>query len=337
MATARIRARLLPHALAPDPDLANLRVAARVAVMQPLVFAFGLLVLRSAQMTLFAAFAVFGLLVLTNFGGRPRNRLIAYLVTTLVGGLLVAVGTTASANLWTAALVALLVVLCIEFAGVFGGYVAGSRVPLLMAFVLAASVAAPASAAPERMLGWLVGGCAATAAALVLWPLFEHDVLCHAASAALRSVATLIATTRANPAATEQHQSAASALAGLRSAYTQTAYRPGGPTRRDRALAQLVTELERARYFAIATADEPVGVNPCLAEGNLLASAVVSVFKASGEVLKGGPTPDLQSLEQARIGHRRALDGWAAARLRSGVSVESVLDGLDYDHRLRVL
>ncbi|HKF19272.1 MAG TPA: FUSC family protein [Candidatus Dormibacteraeota bacterium] len=338
MATlARIRARLLPHALAPDPDLANLRVAARAAVMQPLVFAFGLLVLRNARMTLFAAFAVFGLLVLANFGGRPLNRLIAFVATTLVGSALVAVGSIASPSPWTAALVALLVVFSIEFAGVFGGYVAGSRVALLMAFALAASVPAPASAVPERMMGWLMGGCAATAAALVLWPLYERDVLRNAASAALRSLATLIAATRVDPAAAEQNQSAASALAGLRIAYTQTAYRPGGPTRRDRALAQLVTELERARYFAIATADEPVGVNPCLAEGNLLASAVVLVFKASGEVLKGGPTPDLQSLEQARIGHRRALDGWAAAQLRSGVSVESVLDGLDYDHRLRVL
>ena len=334
---ARIRARLLPHALAPDPNLANLRVAARAAVIQPLVFAFGLLVLRNAQMTLFAAFAVFGLLVLANLGGRPLNRLIAYLATTLVGAALVAVGSIASPNPWTAALMALLVVFCIELAGIFGGYVAGSRVPFLMAFVLAASVPAPASAVPERMLGWLIGGCAATAAALVLWPLYERDVQLNAASAALRSLATLIATTRVNPAATEQHQNAASALADLMTAYRQTAYRPGGPTRRHRALAQLVTELERARYFAIATADEPMGANPCLAEGNLLASAVVSVFNASAEVLKGGPAPDLHSLEQARIAHRNALDAWAGAQLRSGASVESVLDGLDYDHRLRVL
>src|SRR5262249_56469878 len=122
---------------ASDPDLANLRLAARVAVVQPLVFAFGLLVLHNAQMTLFAAFAVFGLLVLANFGGGPRNRLIAYLVTTLVGGVLVAIGTAASPNPWTAALMALLVVFSIEFAGVFGGYVAGSQVPLLLGVVLA--------------------------------------------------------------------------------------------------------------------------------------------------------------------------------------------------------
>ena len=63
MATvARIRAQLVPRALAPDPGLANLRVAARAAVVQPLVLAFGLLVLHNTQMTLFMVFAVFGLL-----------------------------------------------------------------------------------------------------------------------------------------------------------------------------------------------------------------------------------------------------------------------------------
>ena len=41
MATvARIRAQLVPRALAPDPGLANLPVAARAAVVQPLVLAF---------------------------------------------------------------------------------------------------------------------------------------------------------------------------------------------------------------------------------------------------------------------------------------------------------
>jgi len=334
---ARIRARLLPHALAPDPDLANLRVAARAAVVQPLVFAFGALALRNARITLFAAFAVFGLLVLGNFGGRPFNRLIAYVVATLAGTALVAVGSITSLNPWVAAVTALLVVFCIEFAGVLGGFVAGSRVPLLMAFVLSASVPAPASAVPERMLGWLIGGCVATVGALVLWPLYEPDVLRNAAAAALRSVATLIAATRVNPVATEQRQSATDALADLRTAYKRTACRLGGPYRRDRALAQLVNELERARYFAVAAADEHLGANPCLAEGNLLASAVVSVFRASSEVLKGGSTPDLHSLEQARTAHRSALDGWAGAELRSGSPVEWVLEGLDYDHRLRVL
>ena len=153
MATvARIRAQLVPRALAPDPGLANLRVAARAAVVQPLVLAFGLLVLHNTQMTLFMVFAVFGLLVFAQFQGRALDRLVAYLVTTLVGATLVAVGSLVSPNPLTAALVALLVVFVIEFAGVFGGNVVGAQFTLLMALVLSASVPAPASAIPQQVL-----------------------------------------------------------------------------------------------------------------------------------------------------------------------------------------
>lgn len=335
---AWIRTDLLPHALAPDPGLANLRVAARAAVTQPLVFAFGLLVLGNPQLTLFAAFAVFGLLVLGNFGGRARSRLAAYSLTALVGAALVAVGSLASPSPWTAALTALVVVLCIEFARVFSGYVAGARTPLLMAVVLAASVPAPVRAVPAEVAGWLLGGAVATAAALLLWPRYEADVLRDAASAALRALARLVGAARADPAAPGDRQRTADAVKKLRAVYRQTTFRPGGPTRRDRAMAHLVTELERAWYIATDPTVEPAAAaHPCLAEGDELAAAVVSVLEASAGVLQGGPVPDLSALDRARAAHRRALDAWAGDRLRAGASPRSVLDGLDRDHRLRVL
>ncbi|OLB91184.1 MAG: hypothetical protein AUI15_23260 [Actinobacteria bacterium 13_2_20CM_2_66_6] len=338
MATvARIRAQLVPRALAPDPGLANLRVAARAAVVQPLVLAFGLLVLHNTQMTLFMVFAVFGLLVFAQFQGRALDRLVAYLVTTLVGATLVAVGSLVSPNPLTAALVALLVVFVIEFAGVFGGNVVGAQFTLLMALVLSASVPAPASAIPQQVLGWLVGGSIATASALLLWPHYDRDVVRGKASAALRSLAALIATTGANHVGSDQDQNAAAAMADLRAAYRQTAYRAGGPTLGHRALAQLITELDRSRYFAAALAGQPAAASPRLAQGNMLASTIVSVFEASADVLNGGRVPDLNSLEQARAAHRTALDAWAGAQLRAGASAESVLEGLDYDHPLRVL
>src|SRR5919199_5643922 len=105
-ALAHVRARLPALALSPDPGLANLRVAARAAVAQPLILAFALLGLRNLQLALFAAFAVFSLLVLGNFGGPARSRLAAYIVTTAVGGALLALGTLASPVSWTAALMA---------------------------------------------------------------------------------------------------------------------------------------------------------------------------------------------------------------------------------------
>jgi hypothetical protein len=84
--------------------------------------------------------------------------------------------------------------------------------------------------------------------------------------------------------------------------------------RRDRALAQLVTELERARSFAVAVGDAPADGNPHLPEGDVLASTVVSTLETSAEALEGGGhAPDLHALEQARLDHRIALD--ACSRL----------------------
>ena len=337
MQAADLREQVLPRRLAPDPGLANLRLATRAAVTQPLVFGFALLVLHNVQITLFAVFAVFSLLVLANFGGRARDRASAFAVTTLVGGVMVAAGTLASPAYWSAALVALPVVFAIEYAGVFGGYVGGSQVPLLMGLVLAASVPAAPTAIPDRVFGWWLGGSAATVAALLLWPGYEHDALITSASGALRSLAMLIAASRVGPVSSAVQQDAARAVARFKKQYSITPYRPGGLTRRDRAFAQLLTEIDRAAYFATTPPEEMTAANPSLQEGDALASAVVSVFEASAQVLGGGPTPALRSVQDARIAHRAALDAWAGSQLRSGADAESVLAGLDYDHRLRVL
>src|SRR5262249_55925406 len=57
-----------------------------------------------------------------------------------------------------------------------------------------------------------MGGCIATAPVLLLWPRYEREVILNAASAAMRSLATLVIIPRGDPAATEPHQSAASAV-----------------------------------------------------------------------------------------------------------------------------
>lgn len=327
----------VPRALAPDPGLANLRVATRAAAVYPLVLGFGLVVLRNPQMTLFAAFGFFSLTVLANFGGRALDRATASLVTAVVGAAMVALGTLASADYRTAALTTLVVAFAIEFSGVFGGYVAGARTPLLLALVLAASVPAPGAGISDRLIGWFIGGGAATAASLLLWPHFERDTLRAAAAEALRALARLIAAIRGDATPKDPRDTASTAVRELRRVYSETAYRPGGPTRRDRALTQLVTELGRAEYFADAAAAEPKTGNAGLPEGDRLAAAVVAAFDASAGVLQGGPAPDLRSLEEARVAHRRALDVWAGAQLRSGAGTDAVLDGLDSDHRLRML
>lgn len=333
---ARIRAELIPRGLAPDPGLSNFRIAIRAALVQPLVLAFGLLVLRNAQMSLFMVFAVFSLLVLANYGGSALNRLVAYVVTVLVGAVLVAIGSLASPYSALAAVAALVVVFCVEFAGVFSGYVGASRFPLLLAYVLAATLPAPTSAIPEQVAGWLIGGAIATAARVWLWPLYERDALRKTVYDALRSLAELIAATRTDTEVEVRRQAAVEAIGRFQTTYRGTPYRPAGLTRRDRALARLGTDLQNSLAVAVPLTGEPE-TNPRLPESEQLASAIVAVLEAGAQVLKGGPAPDLEALQDARMAHRLALDKWAAGRLRSGASAESVLEGLDHDHRLRVL
>ncbi|HEX6547717.1 MAG TPA: FUSC family protein [Candidatus Dormibacteraeota bacterium] len=334
---AQLRAQVWPGVVGKDPDRASLRLATRAAIAQPLVLALGILVLGNVQLTLFAAFGVFALVVLGNFGGDRRGRLGAYVGTALAGAVLVAAGTLASGAVWAAVLAILVVVFTVNMAGAFGGYVAGAQTPLLLAAVLAASVPAPASAVPLRVSGWLLGGAVATAAALLLWPHYERDALRQAAAVALRNLARLVSATRHDPSGGKQRAIAERATKALRTAYAETPYRPGGPSRRDRALAQLVTQVDRILYFTPAAADQPTSRNPSLEEGDELARAVVSVLEASAAALEGGPLPDLQGLGAARIAHRRALDAWAASQLAAGASAVAVLEGLDYDHRVRVL
>lgn len=77
-------------------------------------------------------------MVLANLGCPARSRLATFGATALVGAALVAISTLAPATPLTAAITALVVVFGIDLASVFGGYVQGAVLPMLMAPVLAA-------------------------------------------------------------------------------------------------------------------------------------------------------------------------------------------------------
>jgi uncharacterized membrane protein YccC len=78
-------------------------------------------------------------------------------------------------------------------------------------------------------------------------------------------------------------------------------------------------------------------MRPALAESDRLVTSVVAALRSSADILQGGVRPDLEAIEMQRQQHRSALDRWAAEQLRSGRPAEEVLDGLDFDHTLRVL
>src|ERR1700681_4680578 len=322
-----------------DPGFAALRRAARAAIVIPPVFAFDTLILHGGQNVVFAVFGCFALLVMSDFGGQRPDRALAYLTATLVGALLVTIGTLASASAILATAVMFVVGFVIAFSRVFGGYVAAAQTGMLLSFVIAVSIPGPPSAIPARVGGWVMAGFVSTLAGVVLWPRFERVKLRKQAAKACLAVANLVDALRTNDRELPRLLEAArQAERRAREAYTATAKRPAGPTRRDRAFVQLLTELQRVVDIIERPFQQPrVSMRPDIPESDRLATAIVSALRASADVLTGGAPPDLRAVDEARDIHRAALDRWAAEQLRAGRPVDEVLDGLDVDHTLRVV
>src|SRR5262249_61840091 len=85
-------------------------------------------------------------------------------------GLSVCLDTLASRGGWLAGVSMAVVGFGVIFAGVVRSVLAGSTTALLLTFILPVSLAAPASAVPERLAGWGMAGGAAVVARAVLWP-----------------------------------------------------------------------------------------------------------------------------------------------------------------------
>jgi hypothetical protein len=316
--------------------------AARSAIVIPAIFAFSLLVIGDLQVATFAVFGGFALLVMADFGGRRRARALAYVAAMLAGAALAAVGTVASLNAAVAAAVMLAVAFVLSFAGVFGGYVAAAQTALLLSFVLAVSIPAPLSAIPTRVEGWVLAGAVSSIAGVFFWPRFERVALRKRAAEACMAVADLVAAEREDAGGKQSarlRQVARAAMSAVRGEYARTSMRPAGPTRRDRAFVQLVTQLEQI----VDLSERPFhqqqqqSVHPCTEEGRVLAAAVTAALHASAAELIGGGAPDIRAVDNARRGHRAALDDWATEQLGRGRAPEEVLAGIDVDHTLRVV
>ena len=319
-----------PH----DPGSAALRRALRAAIVIPLALAFALLVIQHAQTTIYVALGSFALLVLADFGDLRRPRASAYLGTTLVGVVLVALGTLFSFSPWVGASAMLVVGFVLSFAsGVFGGYIASAESALLLIFVLSVAVPAPPTAIPTRVLGWSIAGVVSTLASVLLWPQFERSTMRSQAAAACRALAALLRATWVGPEApdlADVQQAAATAVQAVVQAYAATPSHPAGPAQRDSAFASLLSKLERILGYVTRPVTWSLSEqHPGLVDGDVLAAETAQALEASGNVLVGGTPPDLVGLQAARLANRLALDRWAADALQAGVLPEEVLAGFD--------
>jgi uncharacterized membrane protein YccC len=285
-------------------DVAALRSAARAAIVMPAVFALADKVIGQPQTSLFAAFGSFALLVLVEFTGAPRTRLVAYLGLACVGAAFVTLGTLCSRNAWLAAGAMAVVGFVTLFAGVINGYVAAGATGALLAFVLPVTLRAPNSAIPERLEGWALAAGAGICALMLLWPPRRRADFQQRAAEGLRAVADLLDAGQEIWA--ERARAARASVDDLGRRLLGTPHRPTGPTGPMAALASLPDELDWLLSFVAPEAD--VQLELACAEDAEAMAAAAAVLRASAERLEGRDgQPDFERLETARDAVARAL------------------------------
>src|SRR6478609_8861849 len=176
----------------PVLDRPALKSAIRAAIFMPAVFAFADNVIAQPQTTIFSAFGSFAILVLTDFSGPWRNRLVAYITLAGAGAVLISLGTLCSQSTLAATAVMAVVGFTVLFAGVINGYLAAGGFAALLTFIISVNIPAPLSAVPERLEGWVLACAVAIPAVMLLWPSRPRAELRTAAARASSALADLL-------------------------------------------------------------------------------------------------------------------------------------------------
>jgi len=305
-----------------DRGFAALRRAARAAIIMPAMFALGDKVIGNGQLATFAAFGSFAMLLLVDFGGPMAERMQAQVALAVTGGAFVCVATLASQTAWLAAVAMAVVGFGVIFGGVVSSVLAEANTALLLAFILPVSLAAPASAVPERLAGWGMAGGVALVATALLWPAPARYQLrgaaaaaCHALAARLRAgVAYLLSGMDAQFALDRDHAAAQAdqAVEALRGAFLATPYRPTGLSTPARTTVRLVDELIWLNNIVIQPGLNPDRVNRAALRVKEVAAAVLD-SAASLLDSTGGTGDDLDAaLEELAAAHAKMQEGVTA-------------------------
>ena len=275
----------------------------------PAVFAFADKVVGNPQTAIFAAFGSFAMLVLVDFTGPMRSRLVAYLALACVGAVNVVLGTLCSRNAWLAAGAMALVGFAILFSGVINGYFAAAATPALLSFILPVTIPASFAEVPARLGGWGLAATAAVCAHMLLWPSRPRTILGSDAVRACGALADLAETELADDssAISSRTATAREAVESLRRSFLAAPHRPNGPTGPMAALASLVDELDWLLSFLVPRADLP-SLDLCRAENAEALAATVAALRASAAALAGeSERPNFQRIEVARDAVAQAL------------------------------
>lgn len=297
----------------------------RAAVVVPALFAISYKLIGDAQMTLFATFGGFATLVVANFGGPRRVKLISHAGLAIAGSIVLIIGTAASGITWLAVLVTIPVVFAVFFAGSAGPNAAAGVTPVLFAYVLPIASAGGPATLPSRLAGWWLASVVGTAAVLLLSPRTQGDRLRAAAAALAAELSSRIGAAADGQVTPPDAMRAKSSA--LQAAFTAAPYRPTGLATADQALASVVQLLD---WAAIQTADALDGHDAmtvtCPEDRALLGVAAGTLGEVSTLLAGREATVDFSALEKARAASAtrlRDLPASADARLAATEAVHA--------------
>jgi uncharacterized membrane protein YccC len=295
--------------------------AVRATIVVPALFAMADKVIANPQVALFATFGGFATLVIANFGGTRKDKLIAHTGLAVTGSLALIIGTLVSGTTWLAALVTIPVAFAIYFAGVAGPNAVSGSTAAMFGYVLPVASAGDAATIPARLEGWWLASVVGTAAVLLLAPRTPGDRLRAAAAELAGQLASRVrAAVAGDPT---QPQAVHAAKDNLMTAFNAAPYRPIGLAIADQALGALVQMLEWGTVQVGDAFDGHVDLTMvCPADRDLLL-ATAAMFG------------DVQALLSGRDAHPD-FDGLEAARARSAATLADLPDRTDAGAGTRV-
>jgi uncharacterized membrane protein YccC len=349
----RVREWLRVH----DPGHVALRRAARAALIMPALFALGDRVIANPLLGTFAAFGSFAMLLLVDFSGELRDRVLDQAALGVACAVLICLGTLCSQTTWLAAVGMFAVAFAVLFAGVVSSVLAGATTSLLLSFILPVSLPGPASSIPDRIAGWGLAAGVSLLAISLLWPSPARNPVrnaaidaCRALAERLRAEVAFVMGREGDTDTEEAHRASAAAadeaVRTLQRTFFATPYRPTGLTTDARAVVRLVDELRWLNAIVLRAAPKQ---HPPLRSPQVCAvkEAAAAVLEQAGELLEA-PRRSSEGLEAAVERLHAALEALEGATIalltaqtapteRTRQSAPSIVSSLDPSFRAQEL
>jgi uncharacterized membrane protein YccC len=324
-----------------DPGHVALRRGIRAAIAVPVTLVLALYVVDDTAGLVFSLFGVVGLLVSSDFAGTWQMRLSSYLLTGVVGSVIVAAGVIGSGSAIAATCTTLVVAFLLGFVALLRGRVAAAIPAVQLIFVVAVSVGGGADLLLPYLEGWWLAVAVATTTALVVLPRSSSTELRARLAQAFDAAARAARALWAQPSSTADRADALArfdeAVAALDTAYGGKPFRPSGSTARDRTLQLLVFHLNGAHLLLKGHRLDDFDRVVDLPGRNELAVAMADGLTALGRAMRDTSSiPDARAIDDARARMMTGAEEYALERSLGHEPTAQIAEEVRTDHLLRM-